>query len=51
MKVAQVPSSEFIAKLTEKTTDVETGIPKLLPLPQGIDVMIPNLEPLIMALG
>ncbi|MCF3609382.1 peptidoglycan DD-metalloendopeptidase family protein [Planktothrix agardhii 1033] len=45
MKVAQVPSSEFIAKLAEKTTDVETGIPKLPPLPPGVDVMIPNLEP------
>ncbi|SKB11149.1 putative peptidase [Planktothrix sp. PCC 11201] len=42
MKVAQVPSSEFIAKLTE---DVETGMPKLPPLPPGVDVMIPNLEP------
>ncbi|HEY9864053.1 MAG TPA: peptidoglycan DD-metalloendopeptidase family protein [Candidatus Obscuribacterales bacterium] len=42
MKVAQVPSSEFIAKLTE---DVETGMPKLPPLPPGVDVIIPNLEP------
>ncbi|MGL6137240.1 MAG: M23 family metallopeptidase, partial [Planktothrix sp.] len=42
MKVAQVPSSEFIAKLTE---DMETGMPKLPPLPPGVDVIIPNLEP------
>ncbi len=45
MKVAEVPSAEFIAKLAEKTTDAETGTPKLPPLPPGIDVMIPNLEP------
>lgn len=45
MKVAEVPSSEFIAKLEQNTKNVETGIPKLPPLPPGIDIMIPTLEP------
>lgn len=45
MKVAEVPTQAFIAQLSEQTKDHETGLPKLPPLPPGVDVMIPNLEP------
>lgn len=45
MKVAEVPSQAFIAQLSQQTKDNETGLPKLPPLPPGVDIMIPNLEP------
>ncbi|MDY7021890.1 MAG: M23 family metallopeptidase, partial [Cyanobacteriota bacterium] len=45
MRVTEVPPEAFIAALPQKTVDVETGSPKLPPLPPGMDIVVPNLEP------
>ncbi|MGB3532233.1 MAG: peptidoglycan DD-metalloendopeptidase family protein [Microcoleaceae cyanobacterium] len=45
LQVAQVPSQGFISSLSQTTKDLETGIPKLPPLPPGFEVTIPSLEP------
>jgi murein DD-endopeptidase MepM/ murein hydrolase activator NlpD len=45
LQVAELPSQAFISTLSEKTKDWETGIPQLPPLPPGMEVTIPSLEP------
>lgn len=45
LKVAEVPSASFIATLPDKIKDAETGVPQLPPLPPGMDIMVPQLEP------
>ncbi|MGF1491333.1 MAG: peptidoglycan DD-metalloendopeptidase family protein [Microcoleaceae cyanobacterium] len=45
LQTAGVPSDEFIKALSEKTKNLETGIPKLPPLPPNVDIIVPQLEP------
>ena len=45
LQVAEVPSQAFISTLSDKTKDWETGTPQLPPLPPGLEVTIPALEP------
>jgi murein DD-endopeptidase MepM/ murein hydrolase activator NlpD len=45
LQVAEVPSQAFISTLNQTTKDWETGIPKLPPLPPGLEITIPSLEP------
>lgn len=44
-KVPQLPPQIVAALAAQKGTDLETGMPKLLPLPVGVEVEILNLEP------
>ncbi|MGL5083957.1 MAG: M23 family metallopeptidase [Microcoleaceae cyanobacterium] len=45
LKVTDVPPESFIAALSEKIKDAETGEPKLPPLPPGMEIVVPQLEP------
>ena len=45
MRSAELPPESFIAALPQATFDVNTGSPKLPPLPPGMDIIVPNLEP------
>ncbi|MEB3280200.1 MAG: peptidoglycan DD-metalloendopeptidase family protein [Lyngbya sp.] len=45
MRSAELPPQSFIAALPQETFDANTGSPKLPPLPPGIDIIVPNLEP------
>ncbi|MBS0017639.1 MAG: M23 family metallopeptidase, partial [Arthrospira sp. SH-MAG29] len=45
LRVAEVPAEEFIAALPNQTKNWETGLPQLPPLPPGMDIIVPNLEP------
>ncbi len=45
LRSAAVPPEAFILTLPDKTTDPATGIPKLPPLPPGMEITIHNFEP------
>ncbi len=45
MRATNVPPESFIAALPQETVDANTGTPKLPPLPPGMDIIVPNLEP------
>jgi hypothetical protein len=51
MRTAEVPPESFIAALPQETVDANTGTPKLPPLPPGMDILVPNLEPPTLSFG
>lgn len=51
MRTAELPPESFIAALPQETVDANTGTPKLPPLPPGMDILVPNLEPPTLSFG